>query len=108
MTIQLPDTIKSYFEMSNGSIPIQTSECFSQDAAVLDEGGTYQGHTAIASWIKETRQKYEFSSNPIKMTTKDKHQIVEAEVSGNFPGSPALLTYSFLLSDGKIQSLEIS
>ncbi|MCP1338037.1 nuclear transport factor 2 family protein [Idiomarina sp. M1R2S28] len=108
MTIRLPDAIKNYFEMSNGSVPAQASECFSQDAAVLDEGGTYKGHTAISSWIKETREKYEFSAKPINITTKDQHEIVEAEVSGNFPGSPAVLTYSFLLNNDKIQSLEIS
>jgi len=31
-----------------------------------------------------------------------------ARLSGNFPGSPVELTYTFVLDNGKIASLEIS
>lgn len=108
MNIQLAKSINNYFAISNGTASVRIQDCFTPDAVVLDEGGTYQGQAAIESWLQETRQKYQFSAKPISVTSKEQQEIVVAEVSGNFPGSPIQLNYSFLLSDGKIQSLEIS
>ncbi|MDP2713801.1 nuclear transport factor 2 family protein [Rheinheimera sp.] len=108
MTIQLADPIKNYFEISNGTDPAGLKDCFSADALVLDEGGSYQGQAAIAAWFSDTRQKYAFSAKPLSATTQQQHEIVIAEVSGNFPGSPIKLSYTFLLQDGKIQSLQIA
>ena len=108
MNIQLADPIKNYFEISNGTDPAGLKHCFNTDAVVLDEGGTYQGHAAIAAWFCDTRQKYAFSAKPLSATTQQQHEIVTAEVSGNFPGSPIELSYTFLLQDGKIQSLKIA
>ncbi|NRQ41356.1 nuclear transport factor 2 family protein [Rheinheimera sp. YQF-2] len=108
MNIQLADPIKNYFEISNGTDPVRLKHCFNANAVVLDEGGTYQGHTAIAAWFCDTRQKYAFSAKPLSATTQQQHEIVTAEVSGNFPGSPIELSYTFLLQDGKIQSLKIA
>lgn len=108
MNIQLADPIKKYFEISNAADPAGLKDCFSLNAVVLDEGGTYQGLVAIAAWFSDTRQKYAFSAKPLSATTQQPHEIVIAEVSGNFPGSPIKLSYTFLLQDGKIQSLEIA
>lgn len=108
MSIQLGKPISDYFNISNGvgSVPIQ--DCFASDAVVLDEGGTYQGLVAIESWLQEARQKYQFSAKPISSAKNEQYEIVVAEVSGNFPGSPIRLNYAFILNEIKIQSLEIS
>lgn len=108
MNIQLAAPIKKYFEISNAADPAGLKNCFNTDAVVLDEGGTYQGHSAITAWFSETRQKYAFSAKPLSTTRHEQHEIVVAEVSGNFPGSPIELSYTFLLQEGKIQSLEIA
>ena len=108
MNLQLAEPIKKYFDLSNTADAAELKHCFNTDAVVLDEGGTYQGHKAIAAWFGDTRQKYDFSAKPLSATRRDKHDIVTAEVSGNFPGSPIELSYTFLLQDGKIQSLEIA
>lgn len=108
MNIQLADPIKKYFEISNAANPAGLKDCFNTDAVVLDEGGTYQGHAAIAAWFSDTRQKYAFSAKPLSTIRHEQHEIVTAEVSGNFPGSPIQLSYTFLLQDGKIQSLQIA
>lgn len=108
MNIQLAEVIDNYFKVSNGIDLVQLRDCFTPNAVVLDEGGTYQGQLAIESWLQETRLKYEFSAKPISITTKEQQALVVAEVSGNFSGSPIQLNYSFLFHDGKIQSLEIS
>lgn len=108
MTVQLTESINQYFEISNGVDTARAKECFTPDATVHDEGGTYQGLAAIESWLQETRTKYQFSSKPISITKKELQDIVVAEVSGTFPGSPIKLNYAFVLNSGKIQSLKIS
>lgn len=107
MSIQLADPIDKYFDISNGIGAGLVNDCFTPSATVHDEGGAYQGLAAIESWLHETRQKYQFSSKPMSITKKGHQEIVVAEVSGNFPGSPIRLNYAFVLDSGKIQSLEI-
>ncbi len=108
MNIQLAEPIELYFNISNGSDPAGVAACFTTDAVVLDEGGNHQGHAAIKAWLLDTRQKYAFQAKPLRTSPQNQHQLVLAEVSGNFPGSPIQLSYTFLLNDGKIQSLQIS
>lgn len=108
MSIQLAQPLDNYFDLSNGMDTGRVNDCFTPSATVHDEGGTYQGLAAIESWLKETREKYQFSSKPISIAKKGLQEIVVAEVSGNFPGSPIQLNYAFVLNGGKIQSLEIS
>lgn len=108
MNIQLAHPINSYFDISNGIDPTGLKECFTPDAVVLDEGGTHQGLPAITTWFLDTRKKYNFQAKPLSVARNDTHEIVVAEVSGNFPGSPIQLSYAFLLHEGKIQSMEIS
>jgi hypothetical protein len=33
--------------------------------------------------------------------------VISVRLSGNFPGSPAVVTYTFSVHDGKINALEI-
>ena len=108
MSIQLAKSIGDYFNISNGVGSVRIQDCFASDAVVLDEGGTYQGLLAIEAWLQEARQKYQFSAKPLSTIKNDPYEIVVAEVSGNFPGSPIRLNYAFVLNEVKIQSLEIS
>ncbi|MDO3383151.1 nuclear transport factor 2 family protein [Gilvimarinus algae] len=107
MTLVLPEPIETYFIASNQSVAHRLKECFTQDAVVLDEGGHYQGHTAIESWALETREKYNYTAEPITIVHENNTAVVTAKVTGNFPGSPISLNYHFLLADRKIHSLEI-
>ncbi|SEH84067.1 hypothetical protein SAMN05660691_01710 [Rheinheimera pacifica] len=108
MNIQLAKSINNYFAIGNGTGSVRVKDCFTPEAVVLDEGGNYQGQAAIESWLQQTRQKYQFSAKPISVTSKEQQEVVVAEVSGNFPGSPIQLSYVFVLNGDKIQSLEIS
>jgi hypothetical protein len=70
---------------------------------VHDEGGTYIGSEAIRSWKRDTIAKYGISIDPLEATEQDDKTVVGARVVGNFPGSPADLTYRFSVSpDGLI------
>ncbi|WP_331076665.1 hypothetical protein [Daejeonella sp.] len=43
---------------------------------------------------------------PLEYSATD--EVLKAEVSGNFPGSPVVLSYHFEFKDGLIQSLRIT
>jgi hypothetical protein len=104
MNIQLPDSIATFFEVSNGADVARLSQCFAQDASVRDEGQTHQGYGAIKSWLQATQRQYEYRVEPV---TVQQNINVIAKITGNFPGSPIQLEYVFQLVDDKIKSLEI-
>jgi len=108
MAAQLPGTLGRYFEGQNALDAAAMADCFTPDAEVRDEGRTYVGRNAIREWKAATIAKYAVRAEPLS-SRQDKDRVtVVAKVSGNFPGSPAELTYGFALdSDGRIQRLEI-
>jgi hypothetical protein len=83
------------------------SECFASDATVRDESHTYEGLAAIKEWMAATKKKYNHTVAPVEIIRWDGKIVLRARLSGNFPGSPVTLEFSFVLEDGKIVSLEI-
>lgn len=108
MLIDLPEPLPRYFAAQNAHDADLMTDCFAPDAVVHDEGGTYIGSEAIRGWKNDTIAKYGISIDPLKATRQDDKTVVVAEVAGNFPGSPASLTYTFSVSpDGLIRTLDI-
>jgi len=107
MSVQLPDSIASFFRVSNGAEASELRHCFTGNAVVRDEGHTHQGHEAIQAWLLEARRKYAYSVEPLEVTQQGSSVKVRAKVSGNFPGSPVQLEHVFRLTGDKIESLEI-
>ena len=108
MPPKLPDNLLRYFDSQNGHDAEGMVACFAPDAEVRDEGRTYVGREAIRQWKVETIAKYGISIEPLTATDEGAAVAVIARVSGNFPGSPADLTYAFLLNDsGLIRRLAI-
>jgi ketosteroid isomerase-like protein len=95
MPPKLPDTLRRYFAAQNRHDPEGMTDCFAPDAEVRDEGGTYVGREAIRQWKVETIAKYGISIEPLTATDRADELTVTARVAGNFPGSPADLTYDF-------------
>lgn len=105
----LPDPLPRYFAAQNALDADLMTACFAPDAVVHDEGGTYIGSEAIRGWKRETIAKYGISIDPLDATRQDDRIVVVARVAGNFPGSPANLTYAFGLSpEGLIRTLDIN
>jgi hypothetical protein len=105
--MKLPSPIQTYFEADKdpaGAVPISA---FAADAIVKDEGNTYVGHKAIAEWFQKAKAQNEHSTNPREVSETAGRITVLAEVSGKFPGSPAMLSFMFTLKDGAIAMLEI-
>lgn len=104
--LNLPEPIDAYFEADrHGSQAL--ARCFTNDATVVDEGKTHTGLAAIEAWKTATSSQYSYTSEPFALEKKDRQYIVTSRVTGNFPGSPVDLRYTFTLERGKIASLEI-
>lgn len=107
MSLNLPEAINIYFAISNGADIAKVTDCFCADALVKDENKTWQGHAAIQQWQHEAHRAFDYSVEPINVINQDPRYTVTSHVEGNFPGSPVQLTHAFVLSAGKIASLEI-
>ena len=108
MSLNLPVILDRYFAAQNAHDIDAMVACFAADAAVRDEGREHVGSEAIRAWKMETSAKYRITAAPIDSRKEGDRTVVMVKVSGNFPGSPANLTYRFGFSaDGQIGALEI-
>ena len=108
MTLTLPKTLDRYIAAQNAHDVDGMVACFAPDARVRDEGRDYSGHDEIREWKRETIAKYGISIEPLSQKEDGETATVVARVTGNFPGSPANLTYNFGIGqDGLIKTLNI-
>jgi hypothetical protein len=107
MSIQLPAPIDRYVQIANSGTPEAASECFVPDARVYDEGQTYEGPAAIKDWMAATKKKYGHTIAPLEFAERGGQSVLKARLTGNFPGSPVSVNFSFVLADERIRSLEI-
>jgi hypothetical protein len=105
--MNLPKIIQTYVDASNRHDVKSILSCFSDDAAVFDEGGTHRGKKKIEGWIVKTIEKYRFRFKPLGVKDDKTGPVVAMAVSGTFPGSPITLDYHFKIENGKILSLTI-
>jgi ketosteroid isomerase-like protein len=104
--MNLPSVITDLAKAQNNFDSVAYSNCFSETAVVFDEGRTHNGKMEIQQWIKKANEEYQAVMKPVEYSATK--EMLKAEVSGNFPGSPIVLTYHFQLKDGLIQSLKIT
>jgi ketosteroid isomerase-like protein len=107
MSKELPAPLRSYFAAKNGKDIDSMLASFLEDAIVKDEGRIHVGRAAIREWMEETTRKYGVSVEVSDVEQEGDTARIAALVSGNFPGSPATLHYTFELSDDRIAGLEI-
>jgi hypothetical protein len=105
--MKLPKVISDYFEadhVPDGSAPVHL---FTPNATVTDEGRTHVGTAAIATWWRNAKREYRHTAEPFEQIDRDGVIEVRAKVTGQFPGSPANLTFVFALDSTLIASLKI-
>lgn len=107
MTIELPTPIAAYFATDKEGDPQALSECFTQDATVIDEGNTYRGRDAIRDWMAHASKQYTYTAEPFALAQESEGIVVTSHLVGNFPGSPVDLNYRFVLEGDMIARLEI-
>lgn len=104
--MKLPNVISELVKAQNEFDSAAYANCFTENAEVFDEGKTHNGKTEIEKWIDKANKEYEATMKPLNYNETE--NILSAETSGNFPGSPIVLKYHFQLSEGYIQSLKIT
>lgn len=106
--IALPTPVAEYVEAANAQDAKRVAAAFLPTATVHDEGRLRRGREDIAAWASHAAVQYGFTIAPRSIDASDGRCTLRAEVSGNFPGSPALLAFHFALHGNAIASLEIT
>jgi hypothetical protein len=106
--MNLPKLITALVAAQNNRDGAVYASLFSDSAVVFDEGKTYTGRTAIQKWIEKSNQEYQAVLKPVRYNEGDSGSVLTGEVSGTFPGSPAVLNFNFVIEQGSIQSLRIT
>lgn len=104
--MNLPNVIADLAKAQKNFDSVAYANCFSETAIVFDEGKTHNGKTEIQQWIKKANEEYQAVMKPLEYSALE--GVLKAEVSGNFPGSPIVLSYHFKLQNGVIKSLKIT
>jgi hypothetical protein len=105
--MDLHPAIQPYFDADRRRDRDAVTKAFGPDATVADEGRTHVGRDAIGAWWSETKSQYAAVLKPLEAIRADRAAVVRARVSGNFPGSPAILTFAFEVAGEQIKALEI-
>jgi len=106
--MNLHKVVASLVEAQNNHDSQAYVECFTETAIVHDEGKTHKGKSAIRQWIEDADRKYQAALKPLTYEETEAEHLLTAEVSGNFPGSPAILQFHLRFEDGLICSLNIT
>ena len=106
--MHLPAPIRTYFTVKTPHDGEAFGAAFTAEAIVHDEGKVHHGPEEIRAWWQAAKDKYRHSAEPLELTEVAGKTAVRALVSGNFPGSPAILTFTFGLAGGRITDLKIS
>ncbi|MEP0708732.1 MAG: nuclear transport factor 2 family protein [Parvibaculum sp.] len=104
----MPSPIQAYFDADKTDDLQALTGAFASHAVVRDEGKTYAGKEAIEAWWRAAKAKYQSVVEPLGLDEQNEAIKVRARVSGNFPGSPATLTFAFKLAGDRIEELEIA
>jgi len=108
MSLVLPNAVSAWFAIDKKGDLSGIKRCFTADAIVIDEGKTHQGHAAIEAWLRSVQAAFDYSVEPIDVHADGNRFTVTANLVGNFPGSPVVLSYVFGLSGDRINTLEIA
>tara|TARA_R110002051_G_scaffold127873_1_gene201485 strand:- start:8026 stop:8340 length:315 start_codon:yes stop_codon:yes gene_type:complete len=103
--MNLPIVISDLVKAQNNFDSTAYANCFNETAVVFDEGKTHKGKKEIKNWIEKAQKVYQVTMKPLEYSETE--QALEAEISGNFPGSPLVLSYKFEFKEEQIQSLKI-
>jgi hypothetical protein len=105
--MQLPAPIRTYFTARAPLDGDVLAKAFAARAMVHDEGRSHHGPQAIRDWWLAVKARYHHHAEPMDIAEAGGKTRVTAKVTGDFPGSPAVLTFVFGLDGDLITNLEI-
>jgi ketosteroid isomerase-like protein len=104
----LPRTITDYLTAHRTRDADTAITCFTNDAAVTDDGKTCNGTADIRTWLERSAGEYTYTTELIGAEkTDDEHYTAINHLEGDFPGGVVDLHFQFTLRDGRIASLVI-
>ncbi|WP_096787410.1 nuclear transport factor 2 family protein [Rhodobacter sp. CZR27] len=103
----LPAPIRTHFSAEAPQDGAIFAAAFAPDAIVHDEGQIHHGPAEIEAWWQAAKAKYRHRAEPLDLAEVRGKTVVRARVSGDFPGSPAVLTFTFGLLGNCIRDLRI-
>lgn len=106
--MNLPKVIADLVKAQDDFDSVAYANCFAETAVVFDEGHTHTGKKEIEKWIAKSNENYKSLMKPVEYEEKGSGAILTSEVSGTFPGSPAILQFHFEIAGGLIRSLKIT
>src|SRR5688572_19684818 len=106
--MNLPNVISELVRTQNNYDSVAYANCFSETATVLDEGNTYNGKAEIKEWIDQSNKQVKPVMKAIAYQELKKENILVAELSGEFPGSPVVMKFHHTLENGLIKTLKIT
>ena len=107
-TMNLPKVVSDFVHAQNNFDSEASANCFSETGIMLEEGKPYEGKVEIQSLLEETNEKYQSIMKPLEYIEDGTTSVLSAEVSGNFPGSPAVLQFHFTLKNNLIDYLKVT
>jgi hypothetical protein len=105
--MQLPPSIQTYFAAQPPQDGAAFAAAFTTWAVVHDEGKQHRGPEEIRRWWLASKARYRHHAEPLSQREDAGKTVVQARVTGDFPGSPAVLTFAFALDGGRIAALTI-
>jgi ketosteroid isomerase-like protein len=105
--MDMPGIINTYFEADRRNDADALLDTFAIEAVVEDEGARHQGVAAIRVWWVAANKAAQYVAEPLECTVDGDKALLRAKVSGQFPGSPVMLTHAFTIKDDRIVRLEI-
>lgn len=105
--MHLPSSVHTYFTAQAPQDRDALAAAFAPDAVVEDEGRSYRGPQEISAWWLAAKARYRHHAEPLDMTGSGGKTVIRATVTGDFPGSPAVLTFTFGLDGDRISALTI-
>ena len=106
--MNLPKVVAELVKTQNNFDSVAYTNCFSETAVVFDEGKTHNGKKEIERWIANSNERYKATIKPVGFEEKENESLLKAETTGNFPGSPIVLSYHLEIVDELIQSLKVT
>ena len=105
--MDMPPIVDMYFDADSRNDADALLQTLAVDAVVEDENARHQGAVAIREWWLAAKKATQYLADPLESTVDGGKALVRARVSGQFPGSPVMLTHAFTIKDDRIVRLEI-
>jgi hypothetical protein len=106
--MNLPKVIADLVKAQDSFDSVAYANCFSETAVVFDEGKIYNGRKEIERWIAGANEQFKAVMKPVSFEKGKTGGVLKAEISGDFPGSPIVLSYHLEIVDEQIESLKIT